>query len=133
MNGPLINVAKRILKRRYGVECTESFAGVDRFRRTTGNSVAQIDLEAVKGGPVYKLKLFGLCYDSDVKYEEEEQIKTTESTNPKDLAELFDEFLSKIESKLSILVKQHRPDSKKRILNIEEAKELLEGAGFLVR
>ena len=133
MNGPLINAAKRILKRRYGVECTEPFAGVDRFRRTTGNSVAQIDLESMKGGPVYKLKLFGLCYDSDVKYEEEEQIKTTEYTNPKDLAELIDEFLSKIERKLAILVKQHRPDSKKRIMNLEEAKELLEGAGFLVR
>lgn len=131
MNGPLIDAAKRILKRIYGVECTEPFAGVDRFRRTTGNSVAQVSLEAVKGGPVYKLSLYGFCYDNDEIYEEKKQIKTTESTNPIDIAELIDEYLSRVETNLAILVKQHRPYSKKkRILSLGEAKELLGGVGY---
>ena len=126
MNGPLIDVTKRILKRKYGVECTEPFAGVDRFRRTTGKSVAQIDLTSMNGGTVYKLKFVGFCYDND-------EIRPTESANPKDLAELIDEFLTEIETNLAILVKMHRPYSKKkRILNFSEAKELLESVGFIV-
>lgn len=131
MNGPLIDAAKKILKRRYDVECSEPFAGVDRFRRTTGNSVAQVDLESVKGSPVYKLRLCGFCYDNDEKYEEERQIKTTESTNPKDIAELIDEYLSRVETNLAILVKQHRPYSKKkRIMSMDEAKEVLNSVGY---
>lgn len=126
MNGPLIDAAKRILKRRYGVECTEPFAGVDRFRRTTGNSVAQVDLESVKGGPVYKLSLHGFCYDNDETYDEKRQIKTTESMNPIDMAELIDEWLSRVETNLAILVKQHRPYSKKkRNMSLGEAIDIL--------
>lgn len=133
MNGPLIDAAKRILKRRYGIECSEPFAGVDRFRRTTGDSVAQVDLEGVKSGPVYRLRLSGFCYDNDEKYEEDRQIKTTESTNPKDIAELIDEYLSRVETNLAILVKQHRPYfKKKRILNIGEAKDVLKNAGLML-
>ena len=133
MNGLLVDAAKKILKREYGVECTEPFAGVDRFRRTTGNTVAQVDLEGMKGGSVYKLRLCGFCYDNDEKYEEEKQIKPTESANPKGLAEIIDEYLSKVETNLHILIKTHRPYSKKkRILNISEAKEILKNAGLLV-
>lgn len=133
MNGPLVDAAKKILKREYGVECTEPFAGVDRFRRTTGNTVAQVDLEGMKGGSVYKLRLCGFCYDNDEKYEEEKQIKPTESANPKGLAEIIDEYLSKVETNLHILIKTHRPYSKKkRILDIDKAKEILKSAGFLV-
>lgn len=133
MNGPLVDAAKKILKREYGVECTEPFAGVDRFRRTTGNTVAQVDLEGMKGGSVYKLRLCGFCYDNDEKYEEEKQIKPTESANPKGLAEIIDEYLSKVETNLHILIKTHRPYSKKkRILNIGEAKEILKNAGIRI-
>lgn len=132
MNGPLIDVTKRILKRKYGVECTEPFAGVDRFRRTTGKSVAQIDLTSMKHGTGYMLKFVGFCYDNDEKYEEEKQIRPTESANPKDLAELIDEFLTEIETNLATLVKQHRESHKKKIMNIGEAVELLENSGFTV-
>lgn len=133
MNGPLIDAAKRILKRRYGVECTEPFAGVDRFRRTTGNSVAQVDLESWRKSSAYKLSLCGFCYDNDETYEGESKVKMTEFTNPTDVAELIDEQLSKVETNLHILIKMHRPYSKKkRILNFGEAKELLESAGFSV-
>jgi hypothetical protein len=108
MNGPLVDAAKKILKREYGVECTEPFAGVDRFRRRTGNTVAQVDLDGMNGGSVYKLRLCGFCYDNDEKYEEEKQIKPTESANPKGLAEIIDEYLSKVETNLHILIKMHR-------------------------
>lgn len=133
MNGPLIDAAKKILKRKYGVECTEPFAGVDRFRRTSGNSVAQVDLESWRKSSAYKLRLSGFCYDNDETYEGEHKVKMTELTNPTDVAELIDEQLSKVETNLAILVKMHRPYSKKkRILNFGEAKELLESAGFSV-
>lgn len=126
MNGPLIDAAKRILKRRYGVVCTEPFAGVDRFRRTTGNLVAQVSLESVKGGPVYKVSLYGFYYNSDETYDEELQIKATETMNPIDMAELIDEWLSRVETNLSIKDEQHRQYSKKkRILSLGEAIDIL--------
>lgn len=132
MNRPLIDAAKRILKRKYGVECTEPFAGVDRFRRTTGNSVAQVDLESWRKSSAYKLRLSGFCYDNDETYEGESKVKMTELTNQTDVAELIVEQLSKVETNLAIILKMHRPYSKKRILNFGEAKELLESAGFSV-
>lgn len=133
MNGLLIDAAKRILKRRYGVVCTEPFAGVDRFRRTTGNLVAQVSLESVKGGPVYKVSLYGFYYNSDETYDEELQIKATETMNPIDMAELIDEWLSRVETNLSIQDEQHRQYSKKkRILSLGEAKEVLKSAGLMV-
>ena len=133
MNGPLIDAAKKILKRRYDVECSEPFAGVDRFRRTTGNSVAQVDLQETKDPRVFKLHFCGFCYDNDEKYEEDKQFKTTETTNPKDIAEIIDEYLSRVETNLAILVKQHRPYSKKkRIMSMDEAKEVLKKERLLV-
>ena len=132
MNGPLIDAAKRILNRSYGVECTEPFAGVDRFRRTTGQSVVQVDLEETRRSDVYRIKLYGFCYDNPERYEEKFQIKTTESTNPKYLAELIDEYLSRVETNLNNLVKQHSQRPKKGAMSLGEAKEILENSGFLV-
>lgn len=96
----LVTAASLELKGK-GVEHTEPSLGVDRFRKTVGKKVAQVDISLLTNTGRFKFHLVGFRYDEEKKPFEDRILKRVEEFEVEGkLAESIEEMLITILSKL---------------------------------
>ena len=84
-----------------GIEYTEPSLGVDRFRKTVGKKVAEVDISLLTNTGRFKFNLIGFRYDDEKKrYEDRILKRVNEFEEEGKLAEEIEEMLITILSKL---------------------------------
>ena len=96
----MIKGASEVLKRENLAEYSHPFAEVSRFRRTTGNNVAEIDITLLTKTRRFKLDLYGYQYEGSKRFEKRILRSIDDFKDPTAFAYTIDQYLSVIESEL---------------------------------
>ena len=96
----MIKCASEVLKRENLAEYSHPFAEVSRFRRTTGNNVAEIDITLLTNTRRFKFDLYGFQYKGSKRFEKRILRSIDDFKDPTAFAYTIDQYLSVIESAL---------------------------------
>lgn len=96
----MIRGASEVLKKENLAEYSHPFAEVNRFRRTTGNNVAEIDITLLTKSRRLKFDLYGFQYNGSKRFEKRILRSLDDFKDPTAFAYTIDQYLSVIESAL---------------------------------
>lgn len=96
----MIRGASEVLEKENLAEYSHPFAEVNRFRRTTGNNVAEIDITLLTKSGRFKFDLYGFQYKGSKRFEKRILRSIDDFKDPTAFAYTIDQYLSVIESAL---------------------------------
>ena len=94
----MIQGAKVVLSKENLAEYSHPFAEVSRFRRTTGNNVAEIDITLLTNTGRFKFDLYGFQYKGSKRFEKRILRSIDDFKDSTAFAYTIDQYLSVIES-----------------------------------